>query len=83
MAPLAPTVGTVETGIRGDMGQRRDQAADEIEGEEAPVPHGVFHVVPEHPEVEHVGDQVHPSAVEKRCGHQVATGGTSISSGSS
>ena len=65
MAPLAPTIGTVELRVRNGLRQRRRDSAYDVEQGEATVPHGVLDVVAEDPEIEHVADQVHPAAVQE------------------
>src|SRR6185437_15145656 len=56
--------------IEGDVRGRRDQAADEVEREEAPRPHRVLNVVAEHPEEERVANDVHPAAVQEHGGQR-------------
>ena len=65
MAPEAPTVGTGDAGLHEHVRPRRHEPAQQIEDEEAPGPHAVLDVVPEHPEEQHVAEQVPPAAVQE------------------
>ena len=47
------------------MSEGGSDPADNIENNEAGVAHRIFDVVAEDPEIEHVADQVHESAVKK------------------
>ena len=47
------------------MAERRGQGAEQIEGDETQMAHGVLDVVAEDPEEEQVTDQMHPVAVEE------------------
>ena len=55
--------------LRG-VGETRHDAANQVEGEELEMPELVLDVVAEHPEIEHVADQVHPAAVQEERRHQ-------------
>ena len=65
IAPEAPTIGTIEVGLRNDLGKRREQSAKQIEDDEPPASHGIFDVVAEEPEEPHIPQQVHPGAMKK------------------
>jgi hypothetical protein len=41
-----------------------------VERQESPVPHRVFHVVPEYPQVQYVAQQVQPATVQKLRGEE-------------
>ena len=47
------------------LGGGRHHPADEIEGDEPRPRHGIFHVVAEDPQVQHVEDQMEPAAVHE------------------
>ena len=57
------------------MNQRRGDAADQIEDEEADVPHRVLDVVAEDPQEQHVAAEVQPAAVQEHRGDQGQLGG--------
>ena len=65
IAPDAPTVGTGDAGCASTCARGGDQAAQQIEAQEAPRPHAVFDVVAEHPEEERVPEDVPPAAVQE------------------
>ncbi len=69
-----PYHGNCRNRVNGGMTQRRDNPAQEIEDNELSMPHDVFNVVPENPQVQHIPDQVHPAAVKKHTGDQTAIG---------
>ena len=52
-------------GILQHLSERRHHAAEQIERDEAPMPHGVFHIVAENPQIEHVARQMHEPAVQE------------------
>lgn len=52
------------------MAQGGQDSADDIEHDKADMPHDVFDIIAEDPEVEHVPEQMHPAAVEKHAGEQ-------------
>ena len=53
--------GRIERGMR----EAGEHAAEEIEEREPPMPHGVFDIVAEDPEVEHVAEQMHEAAMQE------------------
>ena len=65
MAPEAPTFGIVEPGADVVLGERRGDAAEQIEDQELHVPEAVLDVVAEDPQVEHVAAEVQPAAVHE------------------
>ncbi len=52
------------------MREPAGDAAQEIEGEETQVPHRVLDIVAEHPEEQHVSDQMQPAAVQEHVGDE-------------
>src|SRR5215213_8589714 len=58
--------------LRGDegMGQARGRPAEQEEQDETEMPHGILHIVAEHPEKQHVSDQVEQRAVQEDVGGQ-------------
>ena len=70
MAPLAPMVGSVEFGIHRDLAERRRDAAEQVEHDEAAVADAVLDVVAEDPQVPHVADDVRPAAVQEHRRHE-------------
>ena len=65
IAPDAPTIGTVELGPTGHVRRRRDRATNEIQQQISPPSLGRFHVVAEHPEEQHVAEQMRDAAVQE------------------
>src|SRR5918995_1660268 len=65
MAPLAPTIGTTDSGLVTVC----RSAAKEIEGDEPAVAHAILDVVTKDPEVEHVPCEVKDAAVQKHRRH--------------
>ena len=57
-------------GIAEDLRAHGDDAAHEVEEQEADRPHGVFDLAAEGPQVNHVADDVHPAAVHEHGGEQ-------------
>lgn len=47
------------------MKERGHYAGEEVENNEPLVTHGIFHIVTEYPEVEHISDKVDHPAMEK------------------
>jgi hypothetical protein len=70
MAPLAPTAGMSLNRLNPMCAPPRQQPAQQVEHEEAQVPHGVFDVVPEDPQEQHVPKEVLPAAVHEHGGQQ-------------
>ena len=68
MAPEAPTLGIVEPGLNVVLGERRRDAAEQIEDQELHVPEAVLDVVAEDPQVQHVAAEVQPAAVHEHGG---------------
>src|SRR5262249_49367858 len=60
-----PDRGDYRVDIRCDMGQRSEDATDQVEDRIPNVPHCLFDVIAEDPEEEHVADQVHETAVQE------------------
>ncbi len=61
MAPLAPMVGISEPGIGDAVRQRRQNTADQVEDDEATMPHGVFDIVSEQSGILHIAEHVQPT----------------------
>ena len=59
------------------MTQGGEDPACEVEQRVFRMPHDVFDIVPEDPEVQHIADEVHPSTVEKHARDQRGIGGNS------
>ncbi|HJO68384.1 MAG TPA: hypothetical protein QF804_01720, partial [Rhodospirillales bacterium] len=55
--------------VLGRLGHGRGGGAQDVEDDEAPVPHGILDVVPEDPEIQHVSKQMQPTAVHEHGGH--------------
>lgn len=53
-----------------DMGQTRNRAAQKIEEEVAEMAHAILHVIAEDPQVEHIAQDVEPSAMQKHGGNK-------------
>jgi len=71
-------------GVEERVGQRREEAAGDVEDEIAEVVEAVLDVVAEDPEVEHVAAEVQPAAVHKHRGEngdEIGTGVCGKSSG--
>ena len=68
IAPLAPTIGTTRIGLHDRLRERRGDAAQQVEHEEAAVAHPVLDVVAEDPEVQHVAADVQQAAVQEHRG---------------
>lgn len=52
------------------MGERSQNPTQDVEDDVFGVPHRIFDVIAEDPEIEHVAQQMHPAAVEKHAGEQ-------------
>ena len=63
--PAGPIIGTRENGLTIICVSRGDRAAREVKGEETEAAQAVLDVIPKHPEVEHVAEEVHPSDVNE------------------
>lgn len=57
------------------MAQGGEDPAREVKQGVFRVPHDVFDVIPEDPEVQHIADEVHPAAVEEHAREQRRIGG--------
>ena len=69
-APLAPISGMSTVGHDPGVEQAGEDPARQIENEEPHVPHGVLDVVAEHPQEQHVADEMQNVAVEEHVGEQ-------------
>ena len=61
-------------GIECRLQRRGGDAAEQVEDDEAHMPHRVLDVVAEEPEEPHVADQVHPAAVQEHRGQDGVPG---------
>ncbi len=68
MAPDAPTTGTVLAWVDRDLSRSRDDAGQQIEGQEHHSAEPVLDVVAEHPQKQHVEPEVQPSSVQEHRG---------------
>ena len=71
MAPLAPTMGTRESGSASICAKRRRHAAQQVKQQELAVAQDVFHVVAEDPQEQHVPHHVQPAGVQEHGGEDV------------
>ena len=69
-APLAPISGSSEFGIIQEWSSAGEDPAHQIEHDEAHMAHGVLDIVAEHPEEQHVAEQMDPAAVQEHVGDQ-------------
>ena len=65
MAPLAPTMGTRESGLNIVCVNRGGDPAQQVKNQVFAVAQDVFDIVPEDPQKPHVAQHVHPTAVEE------------------
>ncbi|KKX90117.1 hypothetical protein UF38_00120, partial [Vibrio parahaemolyticus] len=65
----------LRAGIDEEMHRSAEQAADQIEGEEADMAHGVLDIVGEDPKEQHVADEMHPAAMHEHVGEPGGPGG--------
>ena len=65
MAPEAPTIGTIESGLATTWLRARRDTAKQVKHQEARARHRILNVVAKEPEKPHVADQVHPAAVKE------------------
>ena len=55
----------LRVGILQHLSERRHHSAEQVERDEAPMPHGVFHIVAKNPQIEHVARQMHEPAMQE------------------
>ena len=65
MAPDAPIVGIVDVGSIATWVEAGDDAADQVEQQEADPPEAVLDVVAEDPQEQQVAQEVQPAAVQE------------------
>ena len=60
--------------VNGEVGQRGQDAGSQVEHQVLDVAEGVFDVVAEHPQEQHIADEVHEAAVDEHTRQQRAPG---------
>lgn len=63
--PAGPDHGNGRVRIGEDLGEASSEAADQVKEEKAEMAQGIFDVVAEDPEIEHVSEEVQESAMEE------------------
>jgi hypothetical protein len=56
--------------IEPGLAERRGNSGGNVKDEKAPMAHGVFDIISEHPEVEHVAAEMHQPAMQEHRRHQ-------------